>query len=53
MPVSAVKDDGQWNVVRVRQQTALDAAFAAIRRIGAVFFSPPKGSLVIAPSKDS
>jgi hypothetical protein len=35
MPVGAVHRDRYRNAVRVGQQTAFDAAFAAIRRIGA------------------
>lgn len=50
--MSAVNDDGRRYAVPVRQQAALDAAFAAIRRIGPGFF-PPKGALVIAPSRDN
>lgn len=42
MAVSTVNDNCQWNAVCVRQQAALDAAFAAIRRVGAGFFPHPR-----------
>lgn len=41
MPVGAVHCDRYRDTVRFRQQTAFDATFASIRRIGAGFFPLP------------
>lgn len=51
MAVGAIDFNGQWDAACLGQQAALDAAFAAIRRIGAGF--SPKGALVIARSSGS
>jgi hypothetical protein len=52
MAVSAVNDHCQRNAVCVSEQTALDAAFTATRRVATEFF-PRKGELIIALSSAS
>lgn len=52
MPVGGSDLDRQRNAGGLSEHAALDAAFAAIVRVGACFF-PPRGAFVIAPSSAS
>jgi hypothetical protein len=50
--VGPIHRNGHRYAMRLGQQTALDAAFAAIRKVEAGFF-PPSGALVMLPSSAS
>ena len=50
MTVGPVHRQTHRNALGFGQQATLDPAFAAVSGVGAGFFPPPKGDLVMAPS---